>query len=132
MRTHIKVLAWLHILLGAMTLVGALILFLVFGGIATAAAATATYGSGVAALIAGSIGAVMFICVGVFAIPQLLLGWGLLNGAPWARVLGIVISILSLVHPVVGLGTLLGIYGLVVLFNPETVQILDGPRAGSY
>ena len=44
-------------------------------------------------------------------------GWGLLNDKPWARILTIVLSALSLLS--VPIGTALGIYGLWVLTHPE-------------
>jgi hypothetical protein len=47
-----------------------------------------------------------------------LAGWGLLNREPWARVLTIVLSFISLFN--VPLGTALGIYGLWVLLPAES------------
>jgi hypothetical protein len=50
-------------------------------------------------------------------------GFGLLRCAPWGRVLAVITSILSL--PGVPFGTALGVYGLVILFNAETVALFD-------
>jgi hypothetical protein len=80
----------------------------------------------------GIIGSMIFVVCAVFALPQLLLGWGLLQYAPWARILGIVMSILCLIHPAIGLYTALGVYGLVILFNQETTALFNGPRMRSY
>lgn len=60
--------------------------------------------------------------VGVFlmasAVLGLLAGWGLLNYRPWARVLALVLGVISLIH--VPLGTALGIYTLWVLLPSES------------
>jgi hypothetical protein len=47
-------------------------------------------------------------------------GWGLLERRPWARVLAIVVGIISLLHP--PFGTALGIYTLWVLLPGESEQ----------
>ena len=65
----------------------------------------------------------MFVLVGIFAIPHFIVAWGLLNGAEWARIAGIIVSILSLLHPAVGLGTAIAIYSLVILFSSETEEL---------
>ena len=64
-----------------------------------------------------------FIC-GFFvvsSIPGIVAGIGLLKFKPWARILTLVLSIIYLLE--VPLGTALGIYGLWVLFNQETVKL---------
>jgi hypothetical protein len=132
MRTHVTILAWLHIVMGVMSLFGGAIAFLFLGGAAGVAAATGGPGTGPVAGLMAFFGTAFLLIVALFALPQLLLGWGLLRGASWARILGIIMSILSLLHPVVGIYTALGIYGLVILFNSETVAMFDGPRMRSY
>lgn len=74
------------------------------------------------------VGGVAFVLVGIFAIPHFIVAWGLLNGAEWARIAGIIVSILSLLHPAVGLGTAIAIYSLVILFSSETEELFR--RAG--
>ena len=71
-----------------------------------------------------SVGPIVFILVAVFAIPHFIMAWGLLHGAEWARVAGIILSILSLFHPVIGLGTAIAIYSLIILFSTETTELL--------
>lgn len=60
--------------------------------------------------------------VGIFllasAVLGLLAGWGLMNYRPWARVLALVLGVISLLH--VPLGTALGIYTLWVLLPAES------------
>jgi membrane-associated phospholipid phosphatase len=58
----------------------------------------------------------------VTGIPEIIGGWGLLNKKSWSRILIIIMSIINLVgFPI---GTALGIYGLWVLFKPESEKIL--------
>ena len=54
-------------------------------------------------------------------------GLGLLRYKEWARILTLVASFLSLPH--VPFGTALGIYSMIVLFNPETVRLFQGGAA---
>jgi hypothetical protein len=60
--------------------------------------------------------------VGVFllasAVAGLVAGWGLLNYRPWARVLSLVLGVISLIH--FPFGTALGIYTLWVLLPAES------------
>ena len=119
-QSQVKFVAYLHILLGVLSLLGALVIGLfgaaigaALGGIASGQAA-----GGVLGFVLG--GGIVFVLVGVFAVPHFILAWGLLNGAEWARVVGIIVSILSLLHPVLGLGTAIAIYSLVVLFSAES------------
>jgi hypothetical protein len=78
----------------------------------------------VAIPILGALAGFALIFMLVIAIPGLIVGWGLINFRPWSRVLGIVISALSLLN--VPFGTALGIYGLWVLLNDQTTAILEG------
>lgn len=53
-----------------------------------------------------------------YAAACFIVGWGLLQRRPWARVVAIVVAILSLIHPI--LGTALGIYTLWVIVPAES------------
>ncbi|PYT24171.1 MAG: hypothetical protein DMG57_29615 [Acidobacteria bacterium] len=59
------------------------------------------------------------------SLPGIVVGVGLLRFRPWARILGIVLSVLDLND--VPLGTAVGIYGFWVLLSPETERLF---RAG--
>ncbi|MDR3765059.1 MAG: hypothetical protein P4M01_13300 [Acidobacteriota bacterium] len=50
-------------------------------------------------------------------------GWGLMQRAPWARILAIILGFISLVH--VPFGTALGIYTLVVLLPASAEREYD-------
>jgi hypothetical protein len=81
----------------------------------------------IAAPIVGVIGVIIGIFLLALALPAILGGWGLLNYRSWSRILMIVISGLSLLH--FPLGTALGIYGLWVLLNEQTRQLLESGGA---
>jgi hypothetical protein len=123
MRTHIIILAWLHIVLNGLTLLlGAGIMLLLFG-IGGAAAVSGGHEALPAVPILGTIGTFILLCFAIVSVPGIAVGVGLLNLAPWARIGGIIISILQLFN--FPFGTAVGIYGLVVLFNPETVALFE-------
>jgi len=75
--------------------------------------------------ILGIIGGVVFIVILVISLPGLVIGIGLMQFRPWARIAGIVLSALDLFG--VPFHTLLGIYGLWVLLNRETEQMFAAP-----
>jgi hypothetical protein len=59
----------------------------------------------------------------VLSLPGIIIGVGLLRLRPWARIAGIVVSMLSLI--MIPFGTLLGAYGLWVLFSKDTEQLFS-------
>lgn len=133
MANHVRILATLNIVLGALGVLGALIVLAFFGGIA------ALVGSGVgqsdmgdlppgaAAPVVGMVGAAIAIFILVLSLPGIITGIGLLQYREWARILGIVLSAISL--PGVPVGTAIGVYGLWVLLNGETVRLFASARA---
>jgi hypothetical protein len=121
MRDHIRILGILHIVFGALGIAGALIVLLIFGGLAGVVAVANDTGdvdraAGMAAL--GGIGLVVFFIILVLSVPGLIAGIGLLKLRPWSRMLTIVLSALDLFS--VPVGTALGIYGLWVLLSQPT------------
>ncbi|MBD3404040.1 hypothetical protein GF420_14200 [candidate division GN15 bacterium] len=119
MRQHVQILAILMLVLGALSILGALAVFgvLVGGGLI---ASSQSQEPGIA-LLTGTIGTILGVVIAITGIPQLIVGWGLLRHYEWARIVGIIVAILSLFN--VPFGTALGIYALWVLFNPETEQL---------
>ena len=62
------------------------------------------------------------LAIVIFSIPGVIAGVGLIKCRPWARILGIVMSILNLFtfpH-----GTVIGVYSFIVLFDQEAVRLL--------
>jgi hypothetical protein len=123
MMKHVQILAILNIVWGSIGVIGALIVLLVFGGIMGILGVATTHdaGAGMAIPIVGLIGAAVILILFVTSIPSIIAGIGLLRLYPWARILGIVLSILHLFN--IPFGTALGIYGMWVLLSDETLRI---------
>jgi hypothetical protein len=117
MQQHIKTLAWLNIVLGGL---GVLASLAVLGGALAVSSLVGLGGddavltSHIVALIGGLIAAFTLL----LSVPALVLGYGLLNLCPWARILGLVLAALGLFH--VPVGTALALYTFWVLLKPET------------
>ena len=97
-RKHITRVGWLHIALNLTTIGFAIFFWTNFG---------ATF---------------IPTALVVSSIPGLIAGVGLIKYRPWARILGIVMSILNLFtfpH-----GTAIGVYSMIVLFDQEAVRLL--------
>jgi len=116
MEQHVKILGILHIVFGAMGILLAFGLLLLFGGIAGLIGST-DYSSDahISIPILGGIGLLVFVVLLALSLPGVIAGVGLLQFRPWARVLTIVLSVLDLIH--VPFGTALGVYGLWVLLS---------------
>jgi hypothetical protein len=124
MLTHVKVVAWLHIIFGSLGVMVAFLLLALFGGIAGFVGSTdASADARVAVPILGGLGGILFLVVSLLSLPGIVAGVGLLKLAPWGRILGIVISALDLLS--VPFGTALGIYGLWVLTKRETEALFS-------
>jgi hypothetical protein len=118
MTTHVKVIAVLFIVFGALGLLFALFSSVIFGALATFVGTLNDQNSpaGVAALGLTGIALTTFLIV--VSIPYIVCGWGMLTLRPWSRILGIILAAISLVR--IPIGTIFGIYALVILFNKET------------
>jgi hypothetical protein len=131
MAQHVKILGILHIAFGALGILVALGVLLFFGGLSAFVNMSDHSPSDVPAPLAlGAIGVFVFFVVLVISLPGLIIGIGLVQFRPWARIAGIVISALDLLG--FPFHTLLGIYGLWVLLNRETEQMFGAPPARVY
>jgi len=132
MAQHVKILGILHIVFGSLGILGALAVLAIFGGLSAFVNMSDHPGDFPAAPIMVMIGIFVFVLVLVISVPGFVIGIGLVQFRPWARVAGIVISAFDLLG--VPLHTLLGIYGLWVLLNRETEQMFGAPpvRAARY
>jgi hypothetical protein len=110
---NLKILAWVHLVSGAITAL-----------LAIAFIAISVLGSppGEAPIFPG-----LGVVLAIKAAPSLVLAWGLFALKPWSRMLGIVLSVLHL--PLIPVGTAIGIFGLMVLPEPEVRALLSGDRA---
>jgi hypothetical protein len=124
MQTHVKILGVAYLVFGACMLLVALFIVLTLGGVAGIVGATAEpQDAAIAIPILGFAGTALAVFLSIFAVPSLITGYGLLHFRQWARIVGIVLSAISLIH--VPLGTVIGAYGLWVLLNKETERLFD-------
>lgn len=120
METHIKVLAWLTIANGALTLLIGGFVFMILAGIGVASGEPDAFG--ILAVIGLTTGIFMF----ALSVPSLLAGAGLLWGKSWGRILTIIVSFFNLFS--FPIGTALGIYGLYVLLRQEAEEYFMMPK----
>jgi hypothetical protein len=128
METHVKVLGVLYIVLSALGIVAAVFMMLAFGlatGIVGAAADA--HDAAIALPVIGIAGTALVIFLFMISIPGLVTGIGLLKYRPWARILGIVLSAINLIH--IPFGTAVGVYGLWVLLNKQTEPLFTSRPA---
>lgn len=133
MRDHIKLLGILNLVWSSVSIAIGLVILAVFGGLA---AFLGVMGIGspdsndtlVAAPFMALIGVGIVLLICCVSLPAFIGGIGLLKMKSWSRVLMIVVSILHLfTFPI---GTLLGVYGLWVLFNDEARRLLEPASPG--
>jgi hypothetical protein len=129
MADHIKIVAILHIVLGSITALGALVVFAVFGGIATMIGASGSSDALPAIPIVGGIAGIICLFLLAIALPGILAGIGLLKFRPWGRILGIIVSAVDLLH--FPFGTALGVYGLWALLSHEGEMLFRNPPVQS-
>ena len=123
MERHIKILGVLNIVWGAMGALTGLFLLAILGGafgiVGTVLRQTeATMAWPLIVGIGGVVAGAITIFLLILSVPSIVAGIGLINFKPWARIVGIVISALHLIH--IPFGTALGIYGLWVLVSRES------------
>ena len=114
MKTHIKLVGWLWITNSLLSILMAIIGLTVINWPGVIPRAWDS--------ILASIGALCFFLPGVIA--YALAGYGLLKYKSWARILAIILAILNLI--LFPIGTALGIYTLVIMFNDEAEALFNG------
>ena len=118
MQTHVKVLAVLFIVVGACGVVAAFFSSLILTALAAWLGQSGEEGALIGSTFLGFTGVILAVVLLLTAVPSIICGWGLLKFRPWARILGIILSAISLIK--FPFFTLLGIYGLWVLFKKDT------------
>jgi hypothetical protein len=121
METHVKVLGALEIAMGVFMLLGALMIVLVFGVAADAVRVSDSPNTTIALPIIGITGMALVTFLLTLSLPGIIVGIGLLGLRPWARIAGIVLSILGMT--MIPFGTIIGAYGLWVLFSKDTERL---------
>jgi len=121
MATHVKVLASLFVVIAALLLVGAFFLPLVLGFVGTLVGTSGDPDAATVGAFLGLTGAVLSVVLVCLAVPFVICAYGLFKFRPWARIMGIIMSAIALTK--VPLGTLVGIYGLIILFQKKTEEL---------
>ncbi len=130
MQTHVKVLGVVYLAVGACMLILAMFLFLTMGSVAGIVGATAEpQDAAIAIPVLGLAGTALAAMLGIFSLPSLITGYGLVNFKSWARIVGIVLSAVSLIN--IPIGTIVGAYGLWVLLNKETERLFNNIPAST-
>jgi hypothetical protein len=123
MATHVKVIGILFIIFGVLGLLGAVFSSVLFGVLATIVGASHEEGAPLGVAVLGFTGAALSAFLLVVSIPHVICGWGMLTLRRWSRILGIVLAAISLIR--IPIGTIFGIYALVILFNKETEALFE-------
>jgi hypothetical protein len=127
MDTHVKVLAALFIIFGALGTLAGLGFMALLGAIGIAGAASDP-DAWMALPILGITGAALGAFLLAVSLPGIIAGIGLLRFRPWARILTIVLSALNLMN--VPFGTALGLYGLWVMLSEQGARLFtSAPHA---
>ncbi|MEO6238990.1 MAG: hypothetical protein ABIQ52_18495 [Vicinamibacterales bacterium] len=122
MATHVRVLGVLYIALSAIGVVGALFLMLALGTATSIVGLNAEASDAAVALpIIGIAGTALVTFLLAVSVPGLVVGIGLINLKPWARIGAMVLAVIHLIN--IPIGTALGIYALWVLFNKDTERL---------
>ena len=111
---HLTILGYLFISLGALMLLSALLVGVVFGSVG------ALSGDPEAARVFSAISGMVWMILLIISVPYFAAGYGLLKRMAWGRVLGLVMGALSLLS--VPIGTAIGVYALWALTRPEAEE----------
>jgi hypothetical protein len=113
MQDHVKIIGILWIVFGAMSLLGAMFLFVLLFGISAIPNLDP-----IAPGILRFVGLFLGSFLALLGLPKIIGGFGLLKGYEWGRILVLVVSFLSLLN--IPFGTALGVYSIVILMNKDT------------
>ena len=116
MRKHVSVVAVIQIAFGALGLIGALALNLVFDF-----AGSFVHDDEVATMVMNAMKLILPITIGFFSVLKLVGGIGLLCYKNWARYFVIVLAAIGCLN--IPIGTLIGVYSLWVLLQDETIKL---------
>ncbi len=117
MESHVKILSWIFIVLGGIGVLLGIVMMFSCGAVTAAAGMSGEQDAAAAAGILGSFFGIITFVVLILSVLEIMTGVALLKGKSWARMVGIVICILSLLN--IPIGTAIGIYGLWIFFSEE-------------
>jgi hypothetical protein len=112
---HLKIVAVLFLVFGIVGVLVALFSAVSFGLLAAAASTSHADGAPLGVAVLGITGLALTVVLLALSVPAILCSWGLFKERRWARILGIVLASISLIH--FPAGTLIGAYVLWVLFQ---------------
>ena len=131
MKKHVDFLGLLYIVFNALTILTAIIVFLVLSGVGFFADALTgpeiVYHSCSLATLTTSIGMIIAFFLLLFSIPGIIGGIGLLKMRPWARLLVLILGCINLIN--IPFGTILGIYTIWVLMQDEIITMFSTQEA---
>jgi hypothetical protein len=131
MQSHVRVLGILHIVFGALGVLTAIFLMVIFGGITGVIGLNASGDDArIAIPVIGGIGALVVLFTAMLSLPSIIAGIGLLSYRPWARILTLVLSVFLLIH--LPFGTALGFYGFWVLLSAQGAALFQRSSVYSY
>ena len=113
---HVPILGGIHLVGGAFFVVMGVFVFILLTGIGAAVAIEDPIAPRVLITVGTAVGTLLV----VLGLPGIAAGYGLLKRRPWARGLAIAVGILNLFN--VPIGTIIGIYTLLVLMQTEAVD----------
>jgi hypothetical protein len=122
MEKHVTIIGILYIVLNALWVIVAAIIFSVLTG------AGMISGDEEAIAITALVGIVVASFLGLISLPGIIGGIGLLKWQPWARILVLVLGFINLLN--VPFGTVLGAYTIWALMNDETIGLFQAKAAG--
>jgi hypothetical protein len=127
MESHVRRVAVLTMVFGALSGVIALILLGVYGGLEGLLNVTerADWAASALVPVMRFLGGTNIILALFLAVPCVLLGMGLMKFRPWSRNVAMVVAVLELA--MLPLGTALAIYTLWVLLSLETEPLFTSP-----
>ena len=114
MKTHVQIVAALHIAMGALSLLAAIG---VFAFMAMAGGIVMSNGEHEAAGVIGIVAIALGGFLALLSLPSIIGGWALFAGCAWARPLVLVLAALHIFN--VPLGTALGIYTFWALLSTQ-------------
>ena len=130
MERHVTILGAFHIAFGAIGLVIALAILVIFGGAAglIGVGAASDPDALIAVPLVALVGTFLMMAALILSLPGIAAGFGLMTYRPWARMLTVVLSLLHLFN--FPFGSALGVYGLWVLLSDEG-RLLFERRSGT-
>ncbi|HEV3470526.1 MAG TPA: hypothetical protein VG148_14480 [Pyrinomonadaceae bacterium] len=128
---HNKVIGIMHLVYGGFFTLMAFLMLLIFGGLAGMISALAANDPNAPpAAIFWLVAGVFFFVYLVLSLPSLVAGYAMLKRKPWARVAGIVASVLAAMS--LPFGTALCVYSLWFFFGDQGKAFESAGRAGPW